>query len=119
LFTVDALRTSSRHSNRQVSSTFAVVDVKGFLLALSELEQNYLIEVRERVIDQVKLEVFCEDQEVERAVQIIRQFGRTGQKLAGWCTKARSIASGRSTVHRRSRLLLCDAITLWQQGFVG
>ena len=62
----------------------SVVDVKGFLRALSDLEQNYSIELGERVINQAKLEVFCEDDQVERAVQIIRQFGRTGQNLAGW-----------------------------------
>jgi nitrogen regulatory protein P-II 1 len=61
-----------------------VVDVKGFLNALSDMEQDYSIELGERVIDQVKLEVFCEDREVEHAVQVIRKFGRTGQSVAGW-----------------------------------
>lgn len=62
----------------------AVVDVKSLLHALSDLEQNYSIELGERVINQAKIEVFCEDQLVEQAVQIIREFGRTGQTLAGW-----------------------------------
>ncbi|HMM58209.1 MAG TPA: P-II family nitrogen regulator [Rudaea sp.] len=62
----------------------AVVDVKSLLTALSDSEQNYSIELGERVINQAKIEVFCEDHQTEHAVQIIRQFGRTGQALAGW-----------------------------------
>jgi len=38
----------------------------------------------ERVIKQVKLLVFCEDDQAERAVQLIRLHGRTGQSVAGW-----------------------------------
>ena len=37
-----------------------------------------------RVIKQVKLLVFCEDDQAERAVQLIRLHGRTGQSVAGW-----------------------------------
>lgn len=33
---------------------------------------------------QIKLEVFCDDDRVERAVQLIRLHGRTGQNVAGW-----------------------------------
>jgi nitrogen regulatory protein P-II 1 len=62
----------------------SVVDVKGLLRALSDMEQHYSIELGESVIDQVKLEVFCDDDNVEKAVGIIRSFGRTGQDLAGW-----------------------------------
>jgi nitrogen regulatory protein P-II 1 len=28
--------------------------------------------------------VFCEDDQAERAVQVIRLHGRTGQNVAGW-----------------------------------
>jgi len=62
----------------------SVIDVKGLLRALSEREQNYSIEIGERVTNEVKLEVFCEDEQADRAVQIIRLHGRTGQTLAGW-----------------------------------
>ena len=62
----------------------SVVDVKGMLRALSERESNYSIEIGERVTNQVKLEVFCEDDQAERAVQLIRLHGRTGQNVAGW-----------------------------------
>lgn len=62
----------------------SIVDVKGFLRALNEREQGYSIELGERVVSQVKIEVFCEDHQAEHAASIIRQFGRTGQTLAGW-----------------------------------
>jgi nitrogen regulatory protein P-II 1 len=62
----------------------SVVDVKGLLRALSDREQNYSIEIGERVTNEVKLEVFCEDDQAERAVQLIRLHGRTGQNVAGW-----------------------------------
>ena len=62
----------------------SVSDVKGLLTALSEQEQSYSIEMGERVITQVKLLVFCEDDQAERAVQLIRLHGRTGQSVAGW-----------------------------------
>ena len=62
----------------------SVTDVKGLLQALSAQEQTYSMELGERVTKQIKLEVFCEDDQTERAVQLIRQHGRTGQSVAGW-----------------------------------
>jgi nitrogen regulatory protein P-II 1 len=62
----------------------SVTDVKGLLQALSAQEQTYSMELGERVTKQIKLEVFCEDDQAERAVQLIRQHGRTGQSVAGW-----------------------------------
>jgi len=62
----------------------SVVDVKGLLRALSDREQSYSIEIGERVTNEIKLEVVCEDDEVERAVALIRLHGHTGQSVAGW-----------------------------------
>ena len=62
----------------------SVSDVKGLLQALSAQEQTYSMELGERVTNQIKLEVFCEDDQAERAVQVIRLHGRTGQNVAGW-----------------------------------
>lgn len=61
-----------------------VIDVKGLLRALSSQEENYSIELGEKVITEVKLELVCADDDVESAVRLIRLHGRTGQKLAGW-----------------------------------
>jgi nitrogen regulatory protein P-II 1 len=62
----------------------SVSDVKGLLTALSAQEQIYSMELGERMTKQIKLEVFCDDDLVERAVQLIRLHGRTGQNVAGW-----------------------------------
>lgn len=65
-------------------SYISVSDDKGLLTALSAQEQVYSLELGERVTRQIKLEVFCDDDQVEHAVQLIRLHGRTGQKVAGW-----------------------------------
>jgi nitrogen regulatory protein P-II 1 len=62
----------------------SVLDVKGLLRALSDREQNYSVEIGDRVTNEVKLEVVCEDDEAPNAVQLIRRHGRTGQRVAGW-----------------------------------
>ncbi|TAL91640.1 MAG: P-II family nitrogen regulator [Rhodanobacter sp.] len=62
----------------------SVNDVKGLLTALSAQEQIYSMELGERMTRQVKLEVFCEDDQAEQAVRLIRLHGRTGQTVAGW-----------------------------------
>jgi len=62
----------------------SVIDVKGMLKALAPQEQEYSIEIGERVITEVKLELVCKTDEVARAVEIIRTNARTGQRTAGW-----------------------------------
>ncbi len=62
----------------------SVIDVKGMLKALDAREQNYSIEVGEKVITEVKLELVCDDEQVDEAVKLIRKHARTGQALAGW-----------------------------------
>ena len=61
-----------------------VIDVKGMLKALSTQEQEYSIEIGEKVVTEVKLELVCEDVKVKKATEIIRNKGRTGQEDAGW-----------------------------------
>jgi nitrogen regulatory protein P-II 1 len=61
-----------------------VIDVRGLLPALSAREEEYSIELGERVTHEVRLEVICKDEDVDRAVQLIRLHGRTGQPIAGW-----------------------------------
>ena len=60
-----------------------VFDVKGLLRALSAREQQYSVEFGDRVISEMQMELFCEDSEVDRAVEIFRRKGRTGQLDAG------------------------------------
>ncbi len=62
----------------------SVIDVKGMLKALDTREQNYSVEVGEKVIVEIKLELVCENERVDEAVNLIREHARTGQALAGW-----------------------------------
>lgn len=62
----------------------SLFDVKGLLRALSARELEYSVELGEKVISEVQIEVFCEDAEVSRAVEVIRQAGRTGHRDGGW-----------------------------------
>lgn len=62
----------------------SVIDVKGMLKALDFQEQEYSVEIGEKIITEVKLELVCESDKVNLAVEIIRRHGRTGQPNAGW-----------------------------------
>ncbi|MBP3974926.1 P-II family nitrogen regulator [Pseudoxanthomonas spadix] len=62
----------------------SLFDVKDLLRALSSREQQYSVELGDKVINEVQMELFCEDSEVAKAVEIFRQVGRTGHTDAGW-----------------------------------
>lgn len=63
----------------------SIIDVKGMLKALDSKEQEYSIEVGDKVITEVKLELVCEDaNRTAEAVRIIREHARTGHPEAGW-----------------------------------
>ena len=61
-----------------------VIDVRGLLQALSDREYAYSVEIGERVTSEVRLELACEDHEVDAAVRIMREQGFTGQPVSGW-----------------------------------
>lgn len=62
----------------------SVIDVKGTLKALDAQEQEYSVELGEKVITEIKLELVCASDHLAKAVEIIRENGRTGQSNAGW-----------------------------------
>ena len=62
----------------------SLLDVKGLLRALNAREQQYSVEFGDQVISEVQMELFCEDDDVARAVDIFRSIGRTGRPDAGW-----------------------------------
>jgi len=63
----------------------SIIDVKGMLKALDSKEQEYSIEIGDKVITEVKLELVCEDESrTAEAVRIIRHHARTGRPDAGW-----------------------------------
>jgi nitrogen regulatory protein P-II 1 len=62
----------------------SLFDVKGQLQALSAREQRYSVELGEPIVNELQMELFCEDADVKQAVELIRQTGRTGRPDAGW-----------------------------------
>ena len=61
----------------------SLFDVKGLLRALSAREQEYSVEFGDQVISEVQMELFCEDDDVARAMEIFLRVGRTGRAEAG------------------------------------
>ena len=61
-----------------------VYAVKGSLLALDSREREYSVELGDEVIGEYKLELICEEDQVDELVGIIRRTARTGQTEAGW-----------------------------------
>lgn len=62
-----------------------VIDVQGLLKALDSKEQHYSVEIGQKVVTEVKIELVCETETLTaKAVAIIREHGKTGQSSAGW-----------------------------------
>ncbi|HML92992.1 P-II family nitrogen regulator [Methyloceanibacter sp.] len=61
----------------------SLIDVKGMLKAIDQLEQEYSIEIGEMVITEVKLELVCDSDQVDQAVVLIRNNGSTGRANGG------------------------------------
>ncbi len=64
----------------------AVYVVKGSLLALDSDEKHYSMDLGDEVINEYKLELLCEDGEVEALSAALMAAARTGQSVAGWIT---------------------------------
>jgi len=75
-----------------------VIDVQGLLKALDTKEQRYSIEIGQKVITEVKIELVCEGEErTAEAVELIRKHARTGQPHAGWIYVTGLLASSEIT----------------------
>jgi nitrogen regulatory protein P-II 1 len=64
----------------------AVYIVKGSLLPLDSSERRYAIDLGDEVVNEYKLELLCEDSEVDALVAALVDAARTGQAVAGWVT---------------------------------
>ena len=63
----------------------ALFDVKGTLKPLSDEEQYYSPDGIGLLIGEVRLELVCEDSEVDTVTTIIRTHGQIGQpRVSGW-----------------------------------
>ena len=64
----------------------AVYVVKGSIMPLDSGEQHYSMDLGDEVVNEYKLELLCEDVEVDEIVAAIQASARTGQAVAGWIT---------------------------------
>jgi nitrogen regulatory protein P-II 1 len=63
----------------------SIIDVQGLLRALDNKEQQYSVEIGQKVVTEVKLEVVCEtESRTTEAISLIREHAVTGQPEAGW-----------------------------------
>ena len=77
----DVVRALEKAGYRNVS----LIDFKGMLKALDDKEQEYSVEIHEKVIAEVKLELVCEDDKrTAEAAWIIQEKADTGHPEAGW-----------------------------------
>ena len=74
---VDALRDAG-------ISNITLLDVKGTLKPLSDSEQAYSTEVGVVIISEIRISLVCEDADVARVTNIIREAGRIGGSISGW-----------------------------------
>ena len=61
----------------------SLTDVKGTLDALTDAETDYSVEFGESVITEVKVEIVCETERVEEALEILRTSGHSSRS-SGW-----------------------------------
>jgi nitrogen regulatory protein P-II 1 len=64
----------------------AVYMVKGSLLPLADEDRHYSIGLGDEIVNEYKLELLCDDAEVDELVDAIRSAALTGQAYAGWIT---------------------------------
>ena len=77
----DVVRALEKAGYRNLS----VIDAKAMLKALEGKEQETSVEIGEKVIIDVKLELVCEDDKrTAEAAWIIQEKADTGQPEAGW-----------------------------------
>ena len=74
---VDALRIEG-------VTNITLLDVKGTLKPLSETEQEFSVRAGLVVISEVRISLVCEDGDVARVTDAIRQAGRIGPSISGW-----------------------------------
>lgn len=65
---------------------FAAYVVKGSLLPLDSDERHYSMDLGDEVVNEYKLELLCDDGEVDALVDALVVAARTGQAVAGWVT---------------------------------
>ena len=81
---IRALKDSGQCKANAGCRNLTVIPVQSLLKAVDAREQHYSIELAEEVIYESRLELICEDHQVDELVGIIERAARTGQAMAGW-----------------------------------
>lgn len=83
---IDAVEKSGLVANTDVPGVrnINVTSVHSLLKPLDGAERRYSVELGEAVISEVRLELICEDSQVDTLVALVERTARTGQSLAGW-----------------------------------
>jgi nitrogen regulatory protein P-II 1 len=83
---VQALKESAPFADRGGARdhNLTAYQVKGSLRALDRLERHYSLDLGDAVIDEYKLELVCENEDVDALVAIIKQSAHTGSGTCGW-----------------------------------
>ena len=83
---IDALEGSGLVARTSVPGVrnINVTSIHSLLKPVDTIEQQYSVELGEAVIAEVRLELVCEDDQVDALVELIEKTARTGQVVAGW-----------------------------------
>lgn len=76
--TIQALKAAGGVNNLFVTTG------QGMLVAMDAGEQHYSMDLGDTVIRECKLELLCEDEQVDALVTAIHNHARTGKPDAGW-----------------------------------
>jgi len=83
---IHALKESG-HCNANAGAgcrNLTVIPVQSLLKAVDAKEQHYSVQLAEPFINESRLGLICEDEQVDELVDIIGRAARTGQAEAGW-----------------------------------
>lgn len=68
---------------REGFTDMTLIDVRSISAGLSPQDYKYSLELAEKYMDVIKLEIVCDDEQAEKAVKIIQQTAHTGRKGDG------------------------------------
>ena len=71
---------------KAANTILAIYMVKGSIMPLDNDERHYSLDLGDEVVNEYKLELLCEDTDVDELVSAICTAARTGQPNAGWVT---------------------------------
>ncbi len=80
---IEALAASNQDEQARCRN-ICVLPVESLLKPVDAAEQHYSMDLAQPIIHEYKLELLCEDDQVDALVASINRLGQTGQQVAGW-----------------------------------